>query len=647
MPNPIPSTDVADFLENVKDFDSLMNGAGTYTDRFGKARLTVDEFFRRTGYEVPVAFASGIAVSRVTQTVTYSGVTYHALATAIPFTTTGTFNPAQWELISGVSRQELGAEYGSSLVGAATYAQLRAYAGDATRIQVGGRTNYFDGADGVFVRTGSAADNDGTVLVDALGRSWERQFSGPAKAAWFGAVANGIADDSLAIQKAVDYVSANGMELYFDNGVYKHTATIVWKNGAKYSGSNVNVSNTIGAVFSYVGTDDAHVINNPINSSTFASIQFNGLTFLCNSLSSGKALFYDTGSTYLYIEHCKFNFAGAGSFGLVLHQTEVAKVSNNIFEAIGNIGLGALIRLADGPVLKHPTAIQGYTNRITITDNQINPALGGSQAIGIWDDGGIVHKYADNNLNGGSISIYLLKPYSVIIEGNEIEGYTTAAIACGEANAGITGLRIVGNYMLAVPAALSFANSSVAEITYTDNVISVLGGGPCELNFRSGNPNAKIFATNNREVSAGNNPYNNYLQPHADTVSAMAVAGSTTAGVHGYSGNTMTWRTAGDLCFFNAYIALSSKDPSMAGAVRLVGLPFPARSANAQYTAVSVAFMSNITMGAGYTQLSGIIHPGNNFVDLVQGGSGVPVFYLDASAIAGTTQIMVSGVYPI
>jgi len=203
MPTPIPSTDVTDFLDNVKDFDSLCNlTAGTYVDRFGNTRLSVAEFFKRNGYETPVAFASGISVSRVTQTVTYSGNTYHALATAIPFTTTGTFNAAQWELMSGLTRQELGAEYGSGLVGAATYAQLRAYTGDATRIQVGGRAHYFDGASGIFVRTGSASDNDGTVLVDALGRSWVRQFDGPHLAAWFG-VSSASADNTSALNAAI------------------------------------------------------------------------------------------------------------------------------------------------------------------------------------------------------------------------------------------------------------------------------------------------------------------------------------------------------------------------------------------------------------------------------------------------------------
>lgn len=462
----------------------------------------------------------------------------------------------------------------------------------------------------------------------------------------FGADPTGVINSASKIQAAIDYASANNTALYFPEGVYAHTSTLVWKNGVRYFGPNINASNTKGAVLVYTGSNDANVINNPINDSTFASIRIEGLTFVCNSLAAGKALFYDTGSTYLYIENCKFNFAGAGSFGLVFHQTEISTISKCIFEALGNIGLGALIRLADGPVLKHPTAVVGYTNRITIADNQINSTLGGASAIGLWDDGGLVHTIADNNFNGGSIAIYLLKPYPVNVVSNEIEGYTTTGISCGFAGAGLTGLRIVNNYLLATPAALTFANTSIAEMTYTDNVISVLGGGPCEINI-SGSPAAKIFAANNREISAGNSPYNNYLAPNVDTVGAMSLAGSTTAGTQTYSQNTMTWRTMGDVCFFNVHIALTNKDAATAGNIRLTGLPFPARLTSAQTTSVTVSYLSDITLTASYTQLAGIIQPGNSFVELVQGGSGQPAAFLPAAGIANTTQIMVSGVYPI
>lgn len=462
----------------------------------------------------------------------------------------------------------------------------------------------------------------------------------------FGAVGDGVTNDTAAIQAAIDYANTLGAELYFPAGVYKHTSTLVWKNGVRYFGPNINLSNSLGAVLVYTGNDDANVINNTVNAGVFACIQIEYITFVCSSLATNKAMFYDTGSYYLNFNTCKFNFAGAGSFGLVFHQTGVSSISKCIFEATGNIGNGALIRLADGPVLKHPHAIPGYTNRITITENQINPALGGPQAIGLWDDGGVVHTIKDNNFNDGFICLYLIRPYPVEIMANQFEAYSGAAISAAFAGAGLTGLRIVGNYMLGVPPALSFANNSIAEMTYTDNVISVLGGGPCETNI-AGSPAAKIFAANNREVSVGNNPYNNYLAPNVDTVGPMLLAGSGVAGTQTYTNNTMTWRTIGDVCFFNVYIALSAKDPATAGNVRITGLPFPARSANAQITSVTVSYISAITMSVNYTQLSAIIQPGNNYIELLESGSAQPVQFLTAAGISGSSQIIISGMYPI
>lgn len=80
-----------------------------------------------------------------------------------------------------------------------SYAELRAYTGNETRLQLD------DGY--IVVRQGNAADNGGTVWKDALGRSWERQFSGPIDIRWFGAVAdwNGATgtDNTVAINKAL------------------------------------------------------------------------------------------------------------------------------------------------------------------------------------------------------------------------------------------------------------------------------------------------------------------------------------------------------------------------------------------------------------------------------------------------------------
>lgn len=106
-----------------------------------------------------------------------------------------------------VLRGELAQFDGANLVGGATYAQIRAYSGAATRIHCLGRENLFDRANGDFTLDSSdtsSADNDVTVLVDALGRRWKRQYSGMIQPEWAGALRHTpSADCTAAIQKCL------------------------------------------------------------------------------------------------------------------------------------------------------------------------------------------------------------------------------------------------------------------------------------------------------------------------------------------------------------------------------------------------------------------------------------------------------------
>lgn len=101
-------------------------------------------------------------------------------------------------------------EYGGSYIGAATYAQLRAYTGDETRMPL------YDGY--VAIRRGTAADNGGTVWKDALNRSWERQYSGPVSPTWWGASGDGgVTDNTAAVNAAIlECAIAGGGTVAFD-----------------------------------------------------------------------------------------------------------------------------------------------------------------------------------------------------------------------------------------------------------------------------------------------------------------------------------------------------------------------------------------------------------------------------------------------
>ena len=97
------------------------------------------------------------------------------------------------------------------------------------------------------------ADNGGTV-IQSVNDTYELQYSGAVNAKWFGAVGDGITDDSAAIDTALRYIeSLGGGTLNFEHKTYKCIA-----NAATYDSYNIFViaSNTIiegnGAIFDIV-----------------------------------------------------------------------------------------------------------------------------------------------------------------------------------------------------------------------------------------------------------------------------------------------------------------------------------------------------------------------------------------------------------
>ena len=81
------------------------------------------------------------------------------------------------------------------------YAGIRAYNGATKEIRCIGKDNVFDGRFGIFVRDDAditSTDDGITVLVDASGRRWKRQFSGALLPRFAGVVGDGVIDDYAA-----------------------------------------------------------------------------------------------------------------------------------------------------------------------------------------------------------------------------------------------------------------------------------------------------------------------------------------------------------------------------------------------------------------------------------------------------------------
>lgn len=177
----------------------------------------------------------------------YGGVIGSVSAGSTPATSGGVGVGAWVDRTNLTFRSEISDIDGAGLIGSMSYAQLRAYSGPHTTVNVWGISNVFDGAAGQFRVNASdttSADNGGTILVDASGRRWYRNFVGRIFVQWFGAKGDWDGstgtDDSQAFQSAINYAySLGGGEVYAPPvkfGYYLNSQ--IWvKSGVTLSGA--------------------------------------------------------------------------------------------------------------------------------------------------------------------------------------------------------------------------------------------------------------------------------------------------------------------------------------------------------------------------------------------------------------------------
>lgn len=203
--NPVPSNDPRDLDDNAKNLDLALNSVEpSFVDRNGVLRKTINgygdafsAFLSLQGWSTLGVYSAGISIISHSQVVEYQGQSYALKASvpasiSSPYITTGnwTTESANFKLVGDNSlRQELASGDGGQLV------------------------SFLQSGDGAKPRSVSERLRDTVSVKD------------------FGAVGNGVGDDTAAIQAAIDHLNTiGGGKLSVPPGVYIASKLTVYSN---------------------------------------------------------------------------------------------------------------------------------------------------------------------------------------------------------------------------------------------------------------------------------------------------------------------------------------------------------------------------------------------------------------------------------
>jgi len=211
----------------------------------------------QSGEQAAVPYAAGLSMTSTLQRVSYLNDVYAPLGSALPFSTTGIWANDRTKLqvklgalakdlaasstlpIGGFSVSETQSILDYSLP-KTNFAELRIYNGRASAIRISA-----SGIGGLFqadLTDTTSADDGGWTIVDALGRRWKR-IDNVMNIRHFGALCDGVTDDSAAWNAAISAAAARGIRFVEAYGDVAIANTIILLAGIVTGGPSSGVGN--------------------------------------------------------------------------------------------------------------------------------------------------------------------------------------------------------------------------------------------------------------------------------------------------------------------------------------------------------------------------------------------------------------------
>lgn len=219
--------------------------------------------------------------------------------------------------ITANSMQQVENAIAEKLPAVANYAALKALTNSDEKsiVFVESAATPLDGGEGIFILDSSdttSSDNNGTILIDASNNRWKRVYSGEIKVQWFGALGNGVTDDTAAINavlalggkikfaKNKQYLVSTLLAISIPTEIDLNGATIsmvtavqhpcfnIASSGVTIENGAINVTGSL--MGGYGGALNCIYVTKYGNASKLMNFRFSNLTLSTNRNDAGAAL---------------------------------------------------------------------------------------------------------------------------------------------------------------------------------------------------------------------------------------------------------------------------------------------------------------------------------------------------------------------